>query len=109
LRERTREFQRRMTPAEACLWAAIRGRRLDGLKFRRQQVIGGYIADFYCNETRLVIEVDGPIHDKQYEYDRVREEAIELHGLCIIRFTNDQVLNHLPDVLTTIVNAARNP
>jgi len=96
-----------MTPAEGDLWQEIRGGKLGGLKFRRQQVIGGYIADFYCDSIGLVIELDGPIHDEQIEYDQAREEAIELHGLRILRFSNDQVSTRMPDVLTTILTAAR--
>ncbi|HCG30677.1 MAG TPA: restriction endonuclease, partial [Chloroflexi bacterium] len=61
-RDRARELRQSMTPAEEWLWEALRGGRLDGLKFRRQQVIGGYIADFYCDAAGLVIEVDGPVH-----------------------------------------------
>ncbi len=96
-----------MTPAEERLWQELRGGRFEGLKFRRQQVIGGYIADFYCDSLGLVIEVDGPVHDEQVEYDRAREEAVNLHGIRIVRFSNDQILNRLSDVLAAIVTAAR--
>jgi very-short-patch-repair endonuclease len=96
-----------MTPAEEWLWEALRGGRLDGLKFRRQQVIGGYIADFYCDAAGLVIEVDGPVHDTQAGLDQAREEAINLHGLRVLRFPNDRVLNQLPDVLAAIASTAR--
>jgi len=106
LRDRARDLRRRMTPAEMLLWQELRGGRLGALKFRRQQVIGGYIADFYCDATGLVIELDGPIHDEQIEYDRAREEAIELHNLRVLRFSNDHVLNRMSDVLATIANAA---
>lgn len=91
-----------MTPAEGRLWQALRSGQLEGLKFRRQQVIGGYIADFYCDSLGLVIEVDGPIHEKQIVDDQSREEAIRLHGLRVVRFSNVQVLDYLPDVLVTI-------
>lgn len=106
-RDRARELRRRMTPAEEQLWQELRGGRLGSLKFRRQQVIGGYIADFYCDSLGLVIEIDGPVHDAQIDYDRVREEAINLHGLRVLRFSNDQVLNRLPDTLAMIATTAR--
>lgn len=95
-----------MTPAEERLWQELRGGRLAGLKFRRQQVIGGYIADFYCDRAALVVEIDGPVHDDQLEFDQAREEAINLHGPRVLRFSNDQVLNQLSDVLATIGNVA---
>ncbi|HBY46141.1 MAG TPA: DUF559 domain-containing protein [Thermomicrobiales bacterium] len=106
-RDRARELRQSMTPAEEWLWEALRGGRLDGLKFRRQQVIGGYIADFYCDAAGLVIEVDGPVHDTQAGLDQAREEAINLHGLRVLRFPNDRVLNQLPDVLAAIASTAR--
>jgi very-short-patch-repair endonuclease len=96
-----------MTPAERTLWAEIRGRQLDGAKFRRQQVIAGYIADFYCHAARLVVELDGPLHRHQAEYDAERDKAIRLYGLHVLRFTNDDVENDLDTVLSTIAAAIR--
>ncbi len=67
-----------------------------GLKFRRQQVIDGFIVDFYCDSLGLCVEIDGGVHDniEQKNYDRQREELIALRRLRIIRFINDEVLNH---------------
>ena len=94
-----------MTPAEKRLWAAIRGRRLDGLKFRRQHALGSYIVDFICSEKRLIIEVDGDVHDEQIDYDADRTEQLEQYGYRVIRFRNVEVLNDLGTVLATIRSA----
>jgi very-short-patch-repair endonuclease len=69
LRERTKELRQAMTPAEKILWEQLRHNRLNGLQFRRQQIIDRYIVDFYCHEKALVVEIDGDIHDLQQEYD----------------------------------------
>ena len=62
--KRAKELRKEMTPAERCLWNRIRANRLGGWHFRRQQIINGFIIDFYCHKAELVIEVDGPIHRK---------------------------------------------
>jgi len=67
--EIAREFRKEPTEGERILWGALRGKRLDGIKFRRQQPVGYFVVDFYASTFRLVIEVDGPIHDKQTEAD----------------------------------------
>ena len=94
-----------MTPAESLLWHQLRRKALGGFRFRRQHPIGPYIADFYCNEANLAIEVDGKIHlqETQRERDRIRGIALENHGLRIIRFTNDQIENELNAVLEQIL------
>ena len=61
-----RAMRANMTPTETVLWGCLRGNRLAGLKFRRQQIIDGFIADFYCHAAALVVEVDGPIHNPAY-------------------------------------------
>jgi very-short-patch-repair endonuclease len=68
--------------------------KLEGLHFRRQQVIHGFIADFYCEALNLVVEVDGCIHEQQKDYDKLRDEIITAYGIKVIRFTNDEVVNH---------------
>jgi very-short-patch-repair endonuclease len=102
-----KDLRRRMTPEEALLWRELRTNKLDGLHFRRQQVIQGYIADFYCHAAGLVIEIDGPVHDAQQEWDMDREQALSDIGLHIIRFTNREVTNDLPHVLQRILTEAR--
>ncbi|HEY9766381.1 MAG TPA: DUF559 domain-containing protein, partial [Chroococcales cyanobacterium] len=65
--ERAREFRKEPTPSESLLWEALRKGRLDGRRFRQQQPIGHFIVDFYCPSEKLVVEVDGPIHEQQTE------------------------------------------
>jgi very-short-patch-repair endonuclease len=76
------------------MWWLLRGRELAGLKFRRQHVVGGYIADFVCIQARLVIEIDGATHgDEEEERDAKRTMEFEKAGYSVIRFWNDDVLN----------------
>jgi len=99
---RAKEFRRSMTPEEASLWEELRGNKLHGLHFRRQQVIDGLIADFYCNDAGVVIEVDGPIHEASRDYDRQRDLVLNGRGLTVIHFANDEVRLRLDNVLRTI-------
>ena len=110
------EFKRRMhgvaralrqnaTPAEAILWQAIRNRQLDGRKFRRQVPIGAYIVGLYCASERLVIEVDGPIHESQQQADQLRQESIVELGIRIVRLRNEEVEGDLPAALDKIRRA----
>ncbi len=92
--QRAKELRREMTAAEAVLWEQLRGDKLSGLHFRRQQVIDGFIVDFYCHECALVVEVDGDIHDVQQDYDAQRQAHLLGRGLSVIRFSNEQVLNY---------------
>src|SRR6187397_1072604 len=89
--QRSRELRRDMTPAEKILWQELRANKL-GFHFRRQQIISGFIVDFYCHKAALVIEVDGDIHDLQQEEDARREKVLGELGLRIVRFRNDDVL-----------------
>ena len=107
--EVARLLRRRETGAEAVLWGAIRNRQI-GPKFLRQYSIGYeyqeterfFVADFYSSELKLVIEVDGPIHEKQRAEDQLRSEIIASQGIKIIRFTNRDIKKDLPQVLATI-------
>jgi very-short-patch-repair endonuclease len=99
--ERAKELRREMTPAEKLLWQEIRANKL-GVRFRRQQVIQGFIVDFYCHKAALVIEVDGDIHDLQQEEDARREKALSELGLRIVRFRNDEVVRELSAVVGKI-------
>lgn len=101
LRDSARHNRSRPTDAEDLLWSALR-RRPGGFKFRRQYAIDRFIVDFYCVKAQLVIEMDGPIHEYKRESDSVREEHLKTRGLKIIRFTNEQVLTDLPNVLSQI-------
>jgi len=100
--QRARELRRSMTPAERSLWGRLRANRLDGWHFRRQQIIAGFIVDFYCHKACLVIEVDGPIHDRRKIQDEARTEILCTRGLKVIRFSNREVMNDLQGVLRTI-------
>ena len=106
-RQRAKELRREMTPAEAKLWQRLRADRLGGFHFRRQQVIGPYIVDFYCHKTALVVEVDGDIHLRQVEYDQQRERDLQALGLRVIRFSNLDVLQNLETVLEEILRLCR--
>ncbi len=97
-----RRLRRRMTPAETQLWYHLRGNRLDGLHFRRQQVVDGFIADFYCHTVGLIIELDGPIHERQTDYDQVRDGILRQRHLRILCLTNSQILTSRPAALAQI-------
>jgi very-short-patch-repair endonuclease len=106
-----RELRRKQTPAEVILWQNLRNRNLTGKKFLRQHpicvesIFGRklyYIPDFYCHEARLVVEADGPIHLFKKEYDKNRDEVLAGLGLVILRFTNDEILNDLNQVINAI-------
>jgi very-short-patch-repair endonuclease len=99
--QRAKELRREMTPAEKLLWQEVRAKKL-GVRFRRQQVIQGFIVDFYCHKAALVIEVDGDIHDLQKEEDERREKVLSALGLKIVRFGNDEVVRRLSAVVGKI-------
>lgn len=90
------------TESEEILWQALRGRKLDGRKFRRQNPIGAFVVDFLCAEENLVIEVDGAIHEQQREADALRHEIIESLGLRFLRFSAAEVEHNLNGVLDVI-------
>jgi len=100
--ERAREFRRNMTRAEGILWEAVRRNQVSGFHFRRQQVIEGFIVDFYCHRAGLVVEVDGGVHEVQIEYDADREEILKRRGLRILRFRNEEVEEALHTVVWRI-------
>lgn len=99
---RARELRKHQTPTEEILWECLRDRRLLNAKFRRQHNIGQFIADFYCHTARLVVELDGKIHQSQKIEDANRDEWIASHGLRVLRFGNDEVLDDLVGVLGVI-------
>ncbi|MCA1594806.1 MAG: DUF559 domain-containing protein [Chloroflexi bacterium] len=96
-----------MTAAERALWECLKDRRLDGLRFRAQHPVGRFILDFYCPACRLVVEVDGPIHDSRQPEDAERTRALQAHGYHVVRVRNETVFADLPGVLRDIANAAR--
>ena len=99
-----------MTHAEKKLWQVLRGKQLDGLYFRRQHAVGTYILDFVCTQEKLVIEVDGGSHLEQEEYDKERTRWLEEEkGYRVIRFTNDDVLRNINEVVEAIRDAVKGP
>ncbi|MBI4739954.1 endonuclease domain-containing protein, partial [Candidatus Woesearchaeota archaeon] len=88
-----RELRRKQTPAEKKLWAALRDRRLTGLKFRRQHPFERFILDIFCAEHQLEVEVDGGIHDdpKQAEYDAERMAYLQARNIRVLRFSNEEI------------------
>ncbi|HLC82777.1 MAG TPA: DUF559 domain-containing protein, partial [Bacteroidia bacterium] len=101
LKKYARENRQPQTKAEDALWQCVRNRKLES-KFRRQHPIGVYIADFICLDKKLIIEIDGEIHNDTKERDAARTEALNQLGFQVIRFTNEQVLNDIDSVLTSI-------
>ena len=98
-----------MTPAEIKLWNALRGNQLDGAYFRRQHAVGTYILDFYCAKAKLAIEVDGGTHLEQEVYDAERTEWLKTEkGIRVIRFTNQDILRDLDEVIESIRATLRN-
>jgi very-short-patch-repair endonuclease len=109
MRQAARSLRSESTPAESILWEALRGGRLDGLKFRRQHAVGRVVLDFYCASHRLVIELDGAVHEMpdQSERDLARTQWLEEHRCRVIRFRNDEVINDLSLVLERIRRTIR--
>ena len=100
---RRRELRKRSTKQEKVLWQELKNKKL-GYKFRRQHSIGGYVADFYCAESRLVIEIDGSSHNKeiQKEYDSIRDTFLKDLNHAILRFKNEDIDNNLNEVIKKI-------
>lgn len=96
----------KMTDAEMVLWSRLKNRNIFKVRFRRQHPVDIFVLDFYCHEIKLAIEVDGRIHLKReiQEYDEGRSHDIEKFGIKMLRFTNEQILNNLNEVQTTILN-----
>ena len=105
-KEQRIHLRHNLTPAEALLWRALKGRGVGGLKFRRQQGIGPFVLDFYCPEARLCVELDGSAHDHRCDYDERRTAYLAQQGIRVIRFTNDQVFTCLEGVVAQILRAA---
>ena len=107
--EVARQFRKEPTPSEAILWQALRGKKLDGHKFRRQQPIGSFIVDFFCPAERLIVEIDGGIHETQRDLDQQRQELLESLGLRFIRLSSTLVDTNLPLALQTLQTALLSP
>jgi len=105
--ENAKKLRSRQTDAETLLWEALRNRQINGLKFRRQHPVSSFIADFYCHEVQLIIELDGSIHDDPEVADRdeIRTNVFKEKELKVIRFKNEEVLTDLKTVLFEIRKA----
>ena len=106
LKKNAIEMRKNPTQAEAIMWELIRDNKL-GVKFRRQHIIGDYIADFVDLKSGLIIEIDGGYHNtaEQQEYDNLRSEYLNKQGYTVIRFSNEQVIADTSNVLSSITNA----
>ncbi len=110
IHEKARALRKRTTKTEQILWAILRNRQVLDLKFRRQHPIDIFIADFYCHEIKLVIEIDGGIHNKPENIikDKQRTLHLELLGITVIRFTNNEVENNIENVIIEIERETNN-
>ena len=106
--ERARKLRREATDAEKRMWRALR-EAFPHAKFRRQQALGPYFADFASHAARLVIEIDGGPHGEAVAYDEARTRFIEGEGYKVIRFWNDDVMTNLESVLASIASTLPSP
>ena len=102
IKQRAKELRQEQTSAEAEVWAHLRGRHQGGYKFRRQHPIGQFIVDFCCIECRLVLEIDGSIHEQQRERDVERANILETQGYMVLRWSNTDVEKRLPNLLANL-------
>src|SRR5690606_34715958 len=104
LQELRRQLRKKLTPAEAYLWSHLKTRQLQNRRFTKQHSIGNYIVDFYCAAEKLVIELDGEVHNspEAQEYDIKRTRYFESLGYKVIRFENKMVFDFLPSLLKEI-------
>ncbi len=109
MRDRARELRAEATAYEQAFWACVRAKRLGGFKFRRQQVIGGYVVDFVCMEARLIVELDGDWHleDEQRGYDAARDEWLTAEGYRVMRVANREWMGEQVGVLGRVEEALR--
>ena len=107
--ERAKELRLNPTAAEQVLWEILRNKKMLGLRFKHQHPINIFIADFYCHTLKLVIEVDGGIHntEENKEYDNNRTAEFKNYGITVLRFTNDEVLNNIEMVRNVIASECK--
>jgi very-short-patch-repair endonuclease len=99
-------LRREKTPAERVLWDALQGRQVAGLRFRCQHAVGPFVADFFCPAAKLIVEVDGLIHDQQIEQYAARTDYLAALGYRVLRLRNELVLTNLPAALAHMEQAA---
>jgi very-short-patch-repair endonuclease len=106
-KQKRQSLRNNATPAEKILWSQLRRRSLHGFKFRRQHGIGPYIVDFYCPGKKLVVELDGSVHDtaEAREYDLARDIFLKEHGIRTLRFTNVEVFENIQNIVDRIAES----
>jgi very-short-patch-repair endonuclease len=104
LLEAARENRKNQTPAEKKMWSILQNRQLGNYKFLRQKPLNNFIADFYCAELMLVVEVDGDSHIKKREYDMLRSEKLEQYGIKVIRYRNKEIMLNIEKVRKNLIN-----
>jgi len=95
-------LRKNMTSFEEILWKRLKGNQILGLRFRRQHPIDIFIADFYCHKARLVVEIDGAVHEQQKDYDIGRSVEMGKYDIMVIRFTNHEVKTKIEEVIRKI-------
>ena len=100
--ERARQLRKELTTAERKLWVFLRGKKLNGVSFRRQHAIGNYIVDLCSIKAKLIIELDGSQHLEQTEYDGERTQYLESKGYKVLRFWNNQVEKEMDGIVRVI-------
>ena len=105
-KELRQTLRNNLTPAEATLWKALKGRQINGLKFRRQHSLGPYVMDFYCPSIRLCIELDGEVHNTYGAYlrDSERTRFLNENGITVMRFENNVVYKNINAIIQTIID-----
>lgn len=103
---RARVLRNNMTRTEIILWSRLRSKKINGYKFRRQQPLLNYIVDFYCNDLKLIIEVDGEIHSfsEETSYDSKRDSILKINGYHIIRLSNFEVETEINSAINKIIS-----
>ena len=109
MRSRARQLRTHMTDAETRLWHALRGKQMEGQKFRRQQTLGAYIVDFVSLDAKLIVELDGGQHAEATDYDAKRDAWLTSEGFHVLRFWNNDVMENLEGVLMNIAAALSPP
>ena len=104
-----RGLRKNSTDAERLLWRHLKAKQLDGLKFRQQEQIGRFIADFVCYEKRLIIEADGGQHAQEKEKDEERTQWLNSQGFTVLRFWNKEILTNIEGVMEVIQMHCQHP
>ncbi len=107
--DRTRELRKKQTPAEQILWEILRDRQFAGLKFRRQHQFGDYVLDFFCHEVKLVVELDGAVHEHRTEKDAKRDAYLKSQGMQVLRISNKTLVKDTASVLAQITALLPSP